>query len=856
MRKTITILTIFILSNSLISLKSHSQIMKDSTYGTVYNPIVKYQESNSLNLFEPLSILKSRVPGITFNKKGSDPNQFNSINIRGKETGFSSQVLYIIDGIMGADPLMLLPDDIESIEIIKDGAQLTAYGTQGSSGVVIIKTRHYTGDKKISVNFSSFVTFNSLAKKIDILSAEQLRSTVAKYDMSFIDGGSSTDWQEEIMRNDVSQIYNLGISGKLNNTVYDFSGFFDKNPGIVKGSSEKNNGVNLKVSHNIGDDIKLYTNLAYSSKDAEILPNLLQYGVNEFFLQTLRRNPTDPVYESDGVTFHQVEREFRYFNPLQIIDAINSTATTNNLRINAGGTYKIMKGLDAGINVGYSNMDYNYDYLQPAEALNNHYTEAKSNTSILNNRSNFEANIDYMTVLNKDHNISLGFLFRYRDLKHESERYTVNGSFKDTSIYNENRNYSNILMTAGYNFRQRYFLNAMANIESSELVVSGFQTSIDQVNRSHFYPSVIAGWKISNENFLKGNTYISNLLLRATYGIRGNSSADINMFKGYFPDIESLKTEKLTELNFAFDLGILKDKITGSLGWYNRNIDNGVGMFYLPMPPYTYPYTFRNVNSISSSGFEALISVKAINQEIFKWNSQFNFFKFTDELKEGNFINKEGNPTGYFNYSIENYPTQLLRSGSPSHVFYLPISAGYSEDGRPLYYTETGEKTRELSRAKYEIMSQTDPDFFVGWFNTFNIAKSFDLSVSMSYAGGYSIYNATRMYLSNPDLLPNLNISEEGLENLEAGYKYSAPLSETYLENASYLRVDNMTVSYTYTCNKMKNSGQLKIYASAGNLLTITDYSGYDPAGSGDGVDYFNVYPLARTYTLGLRLNL
>lgn len=854
MKKLITVLIILSLTIIHTTVKSFGQELKDSTFKQSFNQVIRNGDKNRLNLHDPLDILKAQAVGVTFLKKGSDPNQFNSVNIRGKETGYSPQILYIIDGIMGADPSMLLPDDIESIEIIRDGAQLTAYGTQGCSGVIVIKTKHYTGNKKISVNFSSFITINSLAKKIDLLSAEQVRSTVAKYDMNFVDGGSSTDWQEEIMRKPVSQIYNLGISGKLNNTVYDFSAFFDKNPGIVKGTSRKNNGANLKLSHSaLNNKLVLYSNFAYNTVNAEILPNLITNYGNDIFFQALRRNPTDPVYESDGVTYHQVQRDFRYLNPLQIIDAITSNSNTNNLRINAGGTYNIVNGLDAGINFGYSNSDYKYDFLQPIEALNEQ-DELSSNTSNLNKRMNVEAKINYNTILNDAHNISAGAIFRYRTLKFETESYSADGSYKDTSIYNEDRNYSNIIMTAGYNFRQRYYVNVIANIESSELVVSGFQTSIDQVNRSKFYPSVMAGWEISNEKFLNDNTFISHLLLKASYGIRGNGNADINMFYRY-SGIENLKTEKFTELNIALDFGLLKDKVTGSFGWYSRNTDNGVGIYYLPVPPYLSYYTYKNAYKISSNGLEAMISVKAIDHENFKWNSQLNFFKYEDELKEGSFWRTEGTPTGYFNLSIQNYPTQLLRAGSPSNVFYLPVSAGYSEDGRPLYYTETGTKTRDLVRAKYEIMSQTDPKFYMGWVNSFNVMKNFDLSVSMSYTGGYSIYNATRMYLSNPFFLPSMNISEEGLNNLESGYETSAFLSDTYLENASYLRVDDLTLSYTFTCKKMKTPGQLKIYASAGNLFTVTDYTGYDPAGESDGVDYFDVYPLARTYTLGIRFN-
>lgn len=838
----------------MTNLNCKSQDLKDSTF--TFNQVIKNGEDNRLNIHEPLDMLKSQAIGVIFTKKGSDPNVFNSLNIRGKATGSQPEVLYIIDGVMGADPLMLLPDDIESIEIIRDGAQLTAYGTQGCSGVVIIKTRQYSGDKKISVNFSSFVTLNAPSKKYDLLTADHVRATVQKYDLNFTDGGSNTDWQDEVMRKTVSQIYNLGISGRLNTTIYDFSAFYDKNPGIVRSTSDKNNGANLKLRHSALDNkISLFTNIAYNSVNHEILLDGSENAINEILIQTLKRNPTDPIFEADGITYHQSERVFRYINPLQIIDAVENNATTKNFRLSAGGNYKIMKGLDAGINFGYSNLDYTFNYFQPVEAFNNMAEELKKNSSILTRRLNTEVNINYNKAFDQYHNLSFGILVGYRDLTDESEYYTNYRSYSDTSIYNVDRNYTNFIANAGYNYRQRYYLSAIANIESSELIVSGFPTAINQLNRKKFYPSLMAGWKISNEDFLNKSGLISNLMLKATYGIRGNGNADENIFYRYYAGIDSLNTEKITELSLALDFGFIRNRLTGSVNWYNRNIKNAVGILYLPVPPYTNSYTYRNTDVYQSNGIEVVLLVKAIERENFKWNSQLNFYKNNDELIKGNYRDSEGSKTGFFNYFGDMLSTQLYRTGSPSRVFYLPQHAGYSEDGRALYYTKTGTKTREIVMAKFDVMSQTEPKFYLGWVNSFNIFKDFDASVSMSYAGGFSIYNATRMHLSQPYFLPSLNISEEGLENLEAGYQQSPILSELYLEDASYLRIDDITFSYTFRCKKMNNRGQLQVFASAGNILTITDYTGYDPAGDSDGVDYFDVYPLAKTYTAGVKIN-
>ncbi len=847
----------FLMAPQTFAQDTNDPTLKDSTFTGSFNQVIVNYENNRLNLHDPLEILKVQATGVTFNKKGSNPNDFNTLSIRGKESGFAPDVLYVIDGIVDADPSMLFADDIESIEIIKDGALLSVYGTQGSAGVIIIKTKHYKGKEKLVVNFSSFITLNTASKYMDVLTAEQFRSAIDRHDINFDDGGSNTDWQKELMRKPVSQIYSLGVSGKLNSTAYDFSAFFDKNPGIVKGSSHKNNGINIKVNQSaLADKLNLFANVSYNSADSEVLP-FTDEGTNNLFLQTLTRNPTDPVFESDGVTYHQVDRAFSYFNPLKMIDGTVSESKSDNLRINAGGLYAIADGLKAGINVGYSGLDNTYDYHQGTETFSYPTEEITSGYTNNKQRFNTEISVDYEKAPAENHNLSIGALIRYRSLNDEDDYSMVRGNIRDSSVYREERSYTNYILHAGYNYGERYFVNASATIEASELALTGFQTAISQLNRKKFYPSFMAGWNLSNEKFLRNNTRINHLFLKTSHGIRGNGNADTQRFYNTFPGIESLNTEKISELSFAIDFGLFKNRVNGNLGWYSRTIDNAVGVNYLPVPPGVFYYTYSNNYSYRSTGFEAMLSVTALDHKNIKWRSQFNFFLNHEELKKGLPTHNSGTEAaGYFSYSVDSYATQRIKTGYPSRVFYLPLSAGYSDDGRPLYYTENGNVTREFSRAKFEMMSQSDPKYYIGWMNSFQMLSNFNLSVSLSYVGGFSIYNATRMYLSNPFYITSYNISEEGLANLDAGYQSSAPLSETYLENASYLRVDDITLSYTAAFNKTKKPGNLQIYLSARNLLTVTDYTGYDPAGSSTGVDYFNVYPLARTYTIGLRFNI
>lgn len=835
-----------------------AQEITDSTSKVKFNQVISNDDFNKSGLSDPLLILTGQAVGVSFTKKGSDPNVFNSVIIRGTSSEFSSSILYIIDGVYGASPEMILPDDVESFEILKDGASLAKYGRQGSAGVIIIKTKRFKGDKKLSIKFNSFIALNSMAKRLDLLSASQYRSIINQNGISgFVDGGASTDWQDEIFRTTVSQTYNLELAGKLNNTGYQFSVFHRDNPGIVLGSDSKNMGLNLHLTQSaLNNHLNLRASAFATKQNCNILPSYSSQsaGRNSFFYQAFTRNPTDPIFENDGTTYYQSLRYFNYYNPIPIIKYTTNTNEAKNLNLNFGANYKVMEGLDFDLNMGYILFNTDTKYHQALEAYSGNRVEVTSVSTSDISSLNLEAGLNYSKSIRRNHHLNIRLGYTNRQLEDKYHAHYISSGGESTS--KQNLDFNSIVGEFEYNFKQRYFFTTLVNNEYSKFLVNrpDLPIGIEPIKNSHLFPAVTVGWKLSNESFMNQHSFINNLTIKGGYGLTGNVQGEFLLFSTSLNRPDSLEDEKTQEVSIGIDFGLWKNRVNGSINYYQRNTKNAITLIPLPVPPNPYPSTYGNGAWFKNKGFEITVNALPIVTERLKWSTSITYFKNSNELVSSKSILSNGNQTGLVSYSGSNF-TQLERIGSPSTVFYLPVSAGNSSTGNPLFYTATGGLTSNVSLAKKEIIGQPVPKFELGWANSIHFLHGFDLSIALRYVGGYNIYNATRMVLSNGSLLPSLNVSQEGADNNTQDLG-TATLSDKYLENASFLRLENITLSYTLRPKNLKWGDNMKIYLSSNNLFTITKYSGFDPAGYSDGIDFFNVYPLARSFVFGIRLTL
>ncbi|MFW5700952.1 MAG: TonB-dependent receptor plug domain-containing protein [Cyclobacteriaceae bacterium] len=825
------------------------------------DPFVEIKNQDDFNrgfIADPLQLISGKSAGVSITKKGSDPNIPQSIFIRGISSNFSEDPLYIIDGIWDADPQFLIPDEIETFGILKDGVSKAAYGSRGMNGVIIINTKSTFGEKPLSIDFNTYMSLNTVSKRMDLLSATELRDFVKDNDLNFDDGGSNTDWQDEIFRSTLAQNYNLSLYGQIKSTGYRFSIYQRNYPGIVLGTDKNNTNLNLKINQRaLKNRLNIQGNVGVRFCNSNTIPNYNDIGTDNIFYHTYRHNPTDSPYEDDGTTYSQPIRVFNYNNPLAIINYSGNESSSSVKDYSLHANYTISNELNFILKTGHSltNSSNNSYILEEAHSTASESVESGYDYDF--ERFNINPGLYYNRVIDEKHRITLRGEYLSRLVINKFSDWNKSDfNEKDTTTNNKTK-YNTFIVATGYEFNNKYFVNALWNMEYYSLSSSSLNLFYpDPVKRRNQYPSVSAGWKIHNEDFINRIKAINNLVFKAGFGISGNSNLHLIEPNPQIADMENLEIERMNELSIGMDYGLLDNRLTGSITYYSRNANDVLGQIQVPVPPYSRPYIYTNDFQFKNKGLEFSLNVQAVKKNRFKWTTSLVCFHNRNEFiyaQEENYIIR----TGYINYlstSSSNY-TQIHQQGSPASVFYLPIYAGIASDGSSTYVSDNGGLTRDISTAKRKEMGQLSPQFELGWSNCFSFLQHFDLELSMRYIGGHSIYNATRMMMSNSYMFPSLNAIPEGITNFEEG-KQQNGICDHYLEDASYLRLDYISLGYSINTDKPGLISDLRIYLSANNLLTFTNYSGLDPAYDYYGIDYFNVYPLTRSFVFGIKLSI
>ncbi len=778
-----------------------------------------------------LQLISGVAPGLSYTKKGSDPNVPATISVRGYTSEDDpSGVFCIIDGVYGADPRWLSPEDIESFEVITDAAAAAAYGSRGRSGVIVIKTKSHQGNRKFGVNFATTISLNKPTKKLDVLSADEFRTIE-----SAIDEGGSTDWQEEIFRNSVSQNYNLGFSGNLNQTNYRISVFHRNNQGIVRASGARNTGVYLNLSHKaLQNRLTLGTTLHFSQGKNEILPNYATSDIrNNIFLNALYRNPTYPVRNPDG-SFH----ELLYYNPVAILEYTHNDSTTNNALMSINGQYQITENIQFGFNTGFSNSKSERDFYQPYNYPSERYYDGMHHSK----RFNWEAHLSFQKNIN-DHNFNLRF--KYLGIQENTE--IDDEGTDEFTIMDRNRTITQLVPQIDYRYHN-FFLSAQINTEflkNDYTIHEAYHEDGTYYNISYpkkeklkgFFPAIHAGIDLSQEI-----GYFDKFMVTAGYGIVGHISNEV--LENIMSDVDMERTGEITA---GINYELPGQRFSGSLLYFSRNTKNQIREIWQDLGGFLYVFGPTNDLRIRNSGFEAMVHAIPVKTEKIKWNTSFCFFT-NKSLVKSTKSGLDDERVGSYYYHGDLSAVQVIKPGNAYPSFYMPEITGYDEYGNPTY------KTNSYGRIFF-IKGQPQPKIEMGWNNHLCIAEKLTISISLRYAGGYAIFNATKSNLSEPFNLPDQNMNHNGLANYELDH-FSSPYDAKYLENASFLRLENVTIGYTFQPKSSDASGNLTVFMGADNLFTWTNYDGYDPAGYSDGIDAFNVYPLARTYNFGLRMNL
>ncbi|TBO41020.1 SusC/RagA family TonB-linked outer membrane protein [Pedobacter kyonggii] len=880
---------------------------------------VKGDDLNKGAISDVGQMLQGKVPGLNITRSG-DPNRNAAIIMRGASTlreGAQSP-LFVIDGVVGADISILAPDDIASIDVLKDAAAASIYGNRAANGVIMVTTkRGVAGATQIAYN--GYFGVENVSNRYDMMNSDQLRAFLAKTNSALTpanDKGANTNWQDEVQRSDaLSYNHNISLSGGTEKTTYNASLNYFKQDGIIK-TSDLNRfigriGIEQKA---LNDRLKIGLNISNSVTNANLVPYR-----NTVLAQMLTYLPTAPVKNPDGSYFDNLIQT-SYYNPVSMLENGTENLKNKNILGNLTINLKLPFGFSYDVSASYQNSQnvygafYNSIYTSrynnvrntPDPPANPSFVTlvGKDGLAVRNAYQNTNKIIETYLTWNKkfgDHDINAVVGYSYQQslnndgFQATSTNFPINQvSYNNLSLgnpyavpdfrvdFNPGVTYQEILMISdfarvNYNYKNKYLIQGSIRRDGS---------NVFGINETWgYYPSVGAAWNIDQENFLKNAGVLKTLKLRGSYGIAGNSLGfaplttkliygQVGQFyyngsprEGAYGAIQNenpdLRWEKTATTNIGLDFGLFNGRLTGSVDLYDKKTTDlilqfGVDNNLFPSGLYT-----ANVGELSNKGIELVLNGTPVVTDNFSWTTGFNLAHNKNKiitLSNDSRFNIEDRLTVSPDGAGQSGATlQILKPGEPIGTFFTFKYAGKDANGVSQYYDAAGNiKTQNLlNKTDYYILGNAQPKALLGWSNNLRY-KNFDLSVFMRAALGVKIMNVTRADLFRPNTAQFTNIPVE-VENESPADFNSYKYSSRFLENGSYLRLDNATLGYTFKKGIIPGVNSIRLYTTANNLFVITGYKGIDPeinqGGTAPGVDTNNFYPKTRTFLFGLNVS-
>jgi len=867
---------------------------------------LKEKDFNKGVVTSPTDMIQGRIPGVNITSNGGEPGAGVSVRVRGANSIRSGQEpLYVVDGIplditdvqpSGAstsgigssstkNPLNFLnPDDIESIDVLKDASATAIYGSRGANGVVIVTTKKGK-EGKTKVSYSSYVGISELPSKYPVLNASEYNAARAKLGLAAADLGSNTDWQDQIFRTAYSQNHSLSLSGGNKSSNYRASLNYMNQDGIIlKTGMEKYSGRLNISTKTLNDRLTIDVGLTAARTNDQRAPLGESGGVEgDLLLSALKLNPTYPVYNADG-TYYQVSDQVR--NPVAMINLTNDNTQTDRVLGNISATLNIMKGLNYKVNMSVDQSKATRKVTQDAQLS---YMTDKGTATINNvelGNSMIENYLTYDFKLNNAHKFNLLVGQSYQKFRIYSYGMTETGFAKST-VDNLNElalgKYTQVSASSDItvNELQSFFGRVNYNLLDKYLFTVNFRadgsTKFGSNNKYGYFPSAAVAWRMSEENFIKQLDIFSNLKMRLGAGITGNqeitskiasetlgtvTGAVLNggstITPGYTlirtpnPDI---KWEKTTQYNWGADFGILKGRLSGTVDLFYKNTTDVQMQVAATMPtPANLVWTNKDLNIINK-GVELALNAVIIDTKDFNWSANINFSKVDNKVKNMT-ISKL--PTGYpSGPGITGTPSQYIVNNESMGTFWGKTFLGFDSSGKSVFAKDANGVDLE------GVIGNALPDFTYN-FGTNLTWRQFDLSLNFNGVQGNDVYNNLANIIDQMTMFGSgWNTTATAVASGEATSNV-LNYSSRFIEDGSYLRLSNATFGYTFKLASQKYINRLRVYVSGTNLLTFTKYSGYDPevnaTRSSNGVPAMGIgwtsYPKARTFTVGVNLEL
>ncbi len=859
----------------------------------------------SVSSLDPSMMIQGKVPGVSITNTGAgDPNNQASIQIRGvssRSAGLGP--LIVVDGVPGGNLTNINPNDIASFDILKDGAASAIYGTRGSNGVILVTTKKGAKDGQTHASYSGTFSWDKVKKELDMMNAQEYRDVRLGWGDTGVDLGGNDNWLDAVTRTGFTMRHTLTLSGGNEKSNYRVSADYRNANGIDLRSHREEYGARASVSHT--------TKGGLFTISANIAPRIIYRDNADWsvFRNAIEANPTTPIMNPENPnSYYNFQGQVVGSNPVELMKLEKDHADTKLL--DWDGTLKLNLLPLFMPNAKYSqNLSTQVTFADHQYSNNNTWFRPSTSTLAINSGYDGEGSRSYSkerqyilewlanyNISIKKHNIKAmaGYSYQYSQYSGfnvENKDFPNDGLGADNIgsgdlakeegevLMGSYKNDAKLIAFFGrvsYDFDGKYLLTASLRHEGS----SKFGANHKWGN----FPAVSAGWRISEEEFMKGAEWINDLKIRADYGVTGNqdfgSYLSLNTMTGfgyyyyngkYFqvwgpsknvnPD---LHWEKGKNWNVGLDFSMFNNRLYGSLNYFNRRQQDLLGNYKVSVPPYLFDETYVNVGTMKNTGFEFDITFNAVDTRDFSYTMNFvgtamsnKFVDFSNSEYIGqDFYNECGTEDPYPYYNL-----QRIEKGKSLGNFYMWKYAGFTPEGEWLVYDHDGDIIRasQATDEDRQVVGNGMPKFTLSTTHNFRY-RNFDLALFFRGAFGFDIFNIHDFYYGTRNFTGNRLKKAYG-KNFGIAPTANPVACDYFLERGDYFKLDMITLGYTLPMPKVRFLDKIRVYGTVKNVFTITRFTGVDPSTyqvnglTPGGQGSRTYYPSTRQFIVGLQLD-
>lgn len=867
-----------------VTLKERQDVLNEVVvigYGTMdkkelTSAISHVGEKDFLNIssLDPSMMIQGKVPGVSITNTGAgDPNNQASIQIRGvssRSAGLGP--LIVIDGVPGGNLTNINPNDIASFDVLKDGAASAIYGTRGSNGVIVVTTKKGQKDGRVHTSYSGMYSWDVIKKELDMMNAREYRDVRLGWGDTGVDLGGNVDWLDAVSRTGTTMQHTLTISGGNDKSNYRVSADYRDAKGIDLRSGREEYGARASVMHTTKGGLITIT--------ANVAPRIIYRDQADWsvFKDAIEANPTTPLMDPDNSQlYYNFQGQVVGSNPVERQKLETDHADTKLLDWDGTVKLNLLPLLAKG---GVSNHRLTTQVMFADHQYSNYnsWFRPSTSTQAINSGREGEASRSYskerqlvaewLTNYSGSfgrHNVKAmaGYSYQYSQysgFNAENKDFPNDGLGPDNIgsgeyakeegevLMGSYKNDAKLIAFFGrvsYDFAGKYMFTASLRHEGS--------SKFGAANKWGNFPAVSAGWRISEEKFMKGLKWLNDLKLRADFGVTGNqdfgSYISLNTMTGfgyycyngkYFqvwgPSKNvnpNLKWEKGKNWNVGIDFSLFNNRLSGSLNYFNRRQQDLLGNYKVSVPPYLFDETFVNVGTMKNTGFEIDLNFNAVNTKNFSYD--ISFVGTTMSNKFVDFSNSQYVGQDYYDVcgTEDPYPyynLQRIQKGESLGNFYMWKYAGHTPDGEWLVYDKDGDIIRasQATDADRCIVGNGMPKFTMSTSHNFRY-RNIDLALFFRGAFGYDIFNIHDFYYGTRNFTGNRLTKAYG-KNFDASQSANPVVCDYFLERGDYLKLDMVTIGYTFTPKDWRFLDRIRVYGTMKNVFTITGFSGVAPS--------------------------